>query len=662
MPDDIAGEVPVAVIKGANGKPLPFGRIRQSLLETLGQTYLPASYLTVEELSLSDFPLTSSGKISKTRLKKAVLDYLAKKPDTNGQITPNTDASVVKQLSRVVAEIIGQPEDSIPIDQPLNSLLDSINLQRLRDSIRKKMHKDVALEELMSGMNIASLANELKHLSSGQVERTTTVPTKDPPSIENMVHTHGDPSSVQRTKVAVEDFLSKHTLRWEDVEAVFPVPNISKLEYDSMEPTTFNVRCFYIAPISDPTKVLNAIDETLQSWPMFRSFAMVLDDLPLFVTVKQSEKLRQVSFTQIEEFDGIKDVMAYKHQQEEKNNVHLASGTPTARFFVGKMKDLPSSAIIVLANHLAFDALSMELFLEDLKKTLMGEENSEPRTPYKLYADMYYQQSTSRPAQDSIAFHVRRLQGIHLLKNAVWPPQSTIAPKGARPTDVHRIWGKTQLKHLSELREKQISTPTLMKVACALMASQFSAGSEVLFVNVQAGRQWPFLDGSVAKYLPNPITIGGMTMTMVMNRIRVDSQRELGELLRHIEDEQKLLTKHCQAPVPSILEQLPPEDRSTFQAARQHLLNWNPHIGALAPGGEPKKDWLQRLGMQMSPYRLIEWHCGTVGAESAVVLARADATRVDSATVQVWMDAFVDALEWVADVGNWSKRLGERLL
>ncbi len=143
------------------------------------------------------------------------------------------------------------------------------------------------------------------------------------------------------------------------------------------------------------------------------------------------------------------------------------------------------------------------------------------------------------------------------------------------------------LERLSELSTlRSVSAPVVFKAACALLNSHLSGQPDVLFINTEAGRQWPFMDETVAKHLPNPISIAGSTLTVVLNRSHIGPKEKVGLFLKSLESEQRLLTVYAHALIESILAQLNPSDAAAFKAAKRQLLNWGPHTLGSSAGGK----------------------------------------------------------------------------
>ncbi len=78
--------------------------------------------------------------------------------------------------------------------------------------------------------------------------------------------------------------------------------------------------------------------------------------------------------------------------------------------------------------------------------------------------------------------------------------------------------------------------------------------------------------GNRREHLPNPISIAGSTLTVVLNRIHIEPKENFAVFLKSLETEQRYLTAYAHAPIESILAQLNPSDAAAFKAAKRQLL------------------------------------------------------------------------------------------
>lgn len=659
-------------------------------MESLGPTCLPTAYMTLAELGLSSFPLTTSGKVRKTHLRQLLLEQLPGKAageqsaDLNG-VGVGTSSIVEIFLGNAVASLAGLSEQSIPRDQPLSTMLDSINILRLQAQIQRGMSKSIPVDRLLGDTTVSDLARQLNNVPSTHSPSVTSHRRHDPPTAKDMVHTHDDPRCAARTKAQAESLLSKHRLSWEDVEDVFPFPALSGASFDGMRPLGFSIRITFLTKSIGASLLLPALRSTLDKWSMFRSLAMRFDNIPLFIIVRACSAMLQASVFEAPEVYSAEDLDNLRFPNPEDGNVHPASGGPLARFAIAPIRTTGSAALLMLAHHSLFDAISLRAFFQDLEANIHSRPSTDLHTDYKLFASTYYLHSQSLTAQNSIAYHLSRLRGIAPLRETAWPVQRCVGAFIGDDTGYHipvtvrnplLLQQRTQIDNdggyagmvgirrtlpLHELPlllpgdgTHNISAPVFFKSALALLTSRLLHAPEILFAQSQAGRSWPFLDQDIASYLPNPLTIAGNTLGVVLNRIHVSPNATVGSFLTSLEEEQKDLTKHAHAPVAGIAAQLSPPDAAALMAGRRQLLNWNPVMGDSAAQEQGE---LQMVKVEGFTEVMLEWHCGIAGGEG-VVAVQWDGAQFGKATVGRWADGFMDALAWVTREENWGRRIG----
>ncbi|KAL9011226.1 MAG: hypothetical protein Q9173_003910 [Seirophora scorigena] len=698
IPDEIAGEVPLAVVQVPDQGQIPKAKILDLVMESLGPTCLPTAYITLTELGMVSFPLTTSGKVRKSELREAALEYLAGRTiqDRSGSVT-GTGAhplnSAEAGLKKIVAELTGLSGESISPDQRMSTMLDSINMLRLQAKIEQVTGHKVSIEVLLGEATINTLA---RYVDDGTpLADTPLAPVKrqrGPPTATDMVHTHDDKGRETRTRAQAELLLTKHGMSWEDVEHVFPIPERSSHYDDAMRPLSFSVRMTWLIwSTNNPAVLRAALETTLEKWSMFRSLAMRFDDTALFVIPRACEAVSQMSIFELQDVEDPEQMRGLWFPNVDDNNVHMSGGRILARFAITRVRSTGCTGLMMLAHHTLFDAISFRRFIQDLAANISGDHPArEAWTDYKLFADTFYQNRTSIPAQTSVAFHVNRLRGIGSLREVIWPPQRCIGAFIGDDTG-HRIpralqnpllldrsqidddAGYTGLAgirktvdlgdDLGKLRaEHGITTPVLFKLACAILNSRLSGSPDVCFAQSQSGRQWPFVDKSIARYLPNPITIAGSTLALIMNRIHVDADAPVGRLLTHLEEEQRLLSKHTHTFFSAISAQLNnAADVAALHAGGKQVLNWNPVMAertAAAKRESSAGSGVQLLRVQGFSDAMLYWHCGLVGSH-AVLVTTWDGAQFGKATVDPWTDMFLSALKWVAATANWNRKLGE---
>ena len=688
MPDDVAGEVPIAVIQLLGQGPAPLEEMQALIQTSLGPQNTPAAYLTLRDLKIDAFPTTNSGKVRKDKLKETVIEYLsaqASPPRAETQIDSPVVGDNERLLVQAFAELIGQPAASIPLDAPITTLADSINILRFQANIQRLTRRDITTEDVLGTASIRRLAERLDRLPlSDKRLPTMTTSREGPPTTADMVHAQGQASQALRTRLVIEPLLSKFGMSWPEVEDVFPIPDLSSRSFEATRTKAFTLRMSLVASSVSKAGLRTSLEATLQQWPMFRALAVRLDQQALFVVVRAGSKWSETVITEISDLESPQDLCSLILPSIDKNNVHPRSGSPLARFVIANIKSTGTAGLMMLAHHSPHDAISLQAFMQDFRHNLTGRHlTTEVRTSYKIFADMYYQYSDSLPSQMAVAFHVNRLRGISSLRDSCWPRQRCVGwhigddegytvPALADPAlstlrkqidndGGHKgLVGIQKLAHLRDLGElrsrHKITAPVLFKAACALLNSNLTSSGEVLFINTQAGRQWPFLDPLIAKYLPNPITIAGNTLARVLNRIQIHPHETVGSFLSRLEEEQQQLTKHAHAPTPLITSQLNSGDASAFLAGNRQLLNWNPSLTRVSDGRTEGMRVVQLIGYTEV---MLEWHCGMLETGEASVHAQWDGCQVGEAEVQGWADGFLKALLWVASVENWESKVEE---
>lgn len=686
IPDPIAGELPVAVVQPLRPGPLPLNEMQKLVQTAMGPQNAPVAYLALQDLGLQAFPTTTSGKVRKDQLKAIVTKHLSGQitEDNVGAQTAGTSLdSTERLLVQAIAQLTGQPAETVPLDNPLTSLTDSVTILRLQAHVRNRTGKNITAGDVLRAPSVRELAELLGKLPDLDHGNPSSATRESPPTTSEMVHTQGEHFQTLRTKLVTEPLLAKLGMSWSDVEDVFPIPDLSSRCFESTRPTAYSLRMSLVASSASRSRLRTALEATLQQWPTFRVIAVKLDQQALFVSVRAGSKWTEAAITEVTDLATPQDLCSLTLPDSEKNYVHPRNGGPLTRFAVANIKSTGTAGLMILANHSPHDAISLQAFTQDLSRNLAGDSVPETRTPYKMFADTYFQYSSSLPSQLAVAFHVTRLRGISSLRETCWPRQRCVGwhigddagytvPALADPTlptqrtqvdndgghaGLVGIQKYARLQHLSDLRAKHnIAAPVLFKAACALANSHLACSREVLFANTQAGRQWPFLDPAITTHLPNPVTVAGNTLSTVVNRVQIHPLETVGSFLARLEAEQHLLTTHAHAPTAAITSQLNPGDAAAFLAGRRQLLNWNPSLAEAGGAETGEISVVQVVGFTEV---VLEWHCGVLKGDVASVLVRWDGCQAGKMEVEGWGDQFIKALLWVAGRENWDSRIEE---
>ena len=81
----------------------------------------------------------------------------------------------------------------------------------------------------------------------------------------------------------------------------------------------------------------------------------------------------------------------------------------------------------------------------------------------------------------------------------------------------------------------------------------------------------------LARYLPNPLAVSGLTFAVLVNSISVDPTETVGSLLTRLESEKQKLTLYSHTLMLDMLAQLDSGDRQAVMEATRKLPNWQPN-------------------------------------------------------------------------------------
>lgn len=223
-PDEIAGEVPVCVIKG---KITPEIRelVQSEIVHHMGTLYVPEDVISTEDLGLEDYPRTTSGKIQKNKITALVKQYVAQAAKAEG-LANGHDENLTEEIRTIWAKAVGLDPSRIRLDAPIGEFADSITVMRVRDRIKRTTGKALALADMTGAGTIEQQISILQSMGASQANGNQGVQKRPrrqgPPGMEDMAHLTENPEVFEPTKELVIKTLSGYGLDWEDVEDVIP--------------------------------------------------------------------------------------------------------------------------------------------------------------------------------------------------------------------------------------------------------------------------------------------------------------------------------------------------------------------------------------------------------------------------------------------------------
>ena len=140
IPDEIAGEIPVAVVKSKDGVDLK--RVREILVMELGPAWVPEEFIEMEMLAIQDFPRTSTGKVLKIKLREIALEKRKEEEEVV------SDDNILALLTRLWTKLLGVGEGIIQPHTSVNDWADSLVLARFSAVLHREAGPLLTLQEL----------------------------------------------------------------------------------------------------------------------------------------------------------------------------------------------------------------------------------------------------------------------------------------------------------------------------------------------------------------------------------------------------------------------------------------------------------------------------------------------------------------------------------
>jgi hypothetical protein len=593
-----------------------------SLVDHLGPSHYLAAIVTLEELGIEKYPVTSAGKVRKNILRELVCEYFGVTNDKEDKevvlLTPPSpkdldfNSADVEPLSLEDAEIAETTQQLVDIwstlvvnapgkDDAIFDFADSITLLRYTDKIWRTLGKKLYLQDFLTHDTIELQAKLLQTreatpkeaagagtitLSANELSRT-----KDgPPGVADIAHVNGDPQRFIETRHATSTILAQLNLSWEkDVEDVLPIKDSLYGMADGPRPQSYRHRMAFSIANKTPEAIRKALEKGLDSRPLFRTFLVKMPDrTPIHVVVRPSKTLYDVLITEKHGRSG-----------EEIQSLILSdsgasfSRTQMVQAIVAHSSTSPvTSTLIITYNHSVFDAMSMIPWIRDLDLLMSDPETKLlASTPFKLFADMQHSHAESMPATLDVQYFVNRFSGISKQTKAFWPPQKapgwmiasdadsadhasrTLARDGRKAIRYPRVVTKNKVSHIAALKEKGIQPVIVVKTAIALFNVMQTRQEYAFFNNLDAGRSWPFMPSWIP--LPPAMSIDGPTMEWTGNRIQISPTETVGTLLERMVTDQEELSAHAHAPLFRVLDGLGNEGPFVMDAFVRQAFNWD---------------------------------------------------------------------------------------
>ena len=669
VPDEIAGEVPVAVIKMDKGSIVPKSVIYNRILKELGVIFTPEKVMDLKELGVEDWPTTATGKVRKVEVRLMVAEHLRGEARSSSRMTARESTEAA--LTRIWARFSGVPEEQIFSTTSLEGMVDSVTVMRFRSQVKKELGKTFSLEELNKNPTIAKQTAILDRQQGSlfRGDEASLQPVREgPPQVSDIMHTRGKQDVLDEIRRDTEKQLQFMGLSWdEDIEEVLPM-------YDyvvAWRVTTGSMafRIVFKCPNTTTTQLRSAMETVLPRHGMLRTILVYSVSAGFsWVMIHSSKQWFDLSIKDGGNLKNTEDLLTVDMRSPELNN-----SKPLPLFYIKLyfIEATQSAGFVVYGDHSTYDAHSvLSLFVEDLRNVLENKTAALTSRPqYSLFANAYYNYRTSVPAQLQIDYHTSRFAGLSNRPPAFWPPetfQSINAPP-ERSADQLLLEGNMTpglagiTRHISiDMRNNQylkvhkIPHSVAIKAAISIYNTQQTGHPYAFFSNLQMCRSYPFLPEQIASRLPDIMDMPGATLEGSFEEVHLPSSEPLSAFLPRLHVQQNELTAHAQYPSLRMLEVVDPADREFMtQASRRQAINYNP---VMKQDEDAKVQNLQFAGSANLSFL---WWCGMVDAETVQmrvtwcdeVFGKEDAEKA--------IEGFERNLKWIVDGENWDRRVGD---
>ncbi|KAK6071130.1 AMP-binding enzyme [Seiridium cupressi] len=659
-PDDIAGQVPVVIVLGDVDRKVKQG-ILGLVLAKMGSSYLPDDVVSVEDLGLREYPLTTSGKIQRKELESLV----RRRRQTRALDTQTRDvATVVRQ---VWAKSIGLAPSDLDEEAPIASFGDSITVMRVRAEIRRTLGTAPSIVDILNSESVAALVKlvEAQNPAAGDVD--TTPKREGPPQAEDMVHLalDTDGSELERTKAVVSGTIGNHGFSWDDVEDITPGYDFSSIQRHEEEYETWKFLYGYVIKDTDKATLRRALESTLSHHRVLASF--LVDDPALLggrdilhVLMQQSQRYLDL----IIQDDGEMETVDKFHTLLLKTQFASSPG-PMAQFFLYTISSTGETALLAAINHTVMDGFSVDLFLEDLDQALSNPRARPRRVDYKAWADNHYSLRSSLPAQASVAFHAARLVDVAAHHAAaLYPPISRARARDARACDrahkplqanYHTEW--IPLSPFEVIRQRHgIQPSVVVKAAIALFNARKTGHTHALFSSLESNRS------RFSSFLPTGVVVAqegadvaGPTYMPVIDVVSIPRNEPVSSFVRRLADDGALLTRHAAAPWYALREAIAPEAGPLIpEIVAAQVFNW---LGPIGGGGAFEK--IELVDAMVRPKIGVRVMAGESREKGEIFLwVDGDGFGTLNEFKSITHEA-TQIVRWLVDEGNWDKEVGE---
>ncbi|KAF3490794.1 uncharacterized protein GIQ15_00311 [Arthroderma uncinatum] len=653
-PDDIVGEVPVAVIEAYHEQDRTFFQGLQAVVvQAMGRSFAPKLVLHLQDdLGCEKYPTTTSGKIKKNVVKEWVTAYLggsttqALSPiEATSISTAKVDKDITERLTACWSSVSGLDPQDIKPDMPIRTFTDSTMLIQFLQ-LSKKMEWKFTPKELLTANTISKQA---QLLSRRQSSRPTLPVALD---------------GLNKTMAAnIKPVATQLGLDADDIEEFVPMTDLFQMiAVDRPFPGVWDLRIdFLVRRDLSPDNVASILETWLRRHELLRSVVVAVEnERPVYAVMQPNESWLKQQIIFGPEVDDLQEVTKY-----QMDDFVDSSHGPLCKMTILPLRHTARCGMIIHIHHVLFDGMVMGRWIRDLNHLFDGK----PQLNWYPYCEFMARYEAYRGTIDAVAsieYFVNKFSGISAAKDAIWDvhrifrsldkdytptdkPGANITPARANPATLPNRF--IRLPELAQMRSQfGISAPIIALAACALINFRYTGAREAIFTNLQSGRSWPSDDGSVDIDI---LEIAGPTLQNLPVRIAVSSEDTALDLLSAVRREQDEMMLHEHVPIKRVHELVSLGPNGTEDSAilwkllTNNLFNWL--LETYRPGSDDALELLCNTSLSRSDWVWLPslsdgdvMHCGIHHADADL--------PVDKANLIV--EEFLCATAWLAEPAN----------
>ncbi|UKZ76168.1 hypothetical protein TrVFT333_003864 [Trichoderma virens FT-333] len=695
VPDDIAGQVPVAIVKITSE--VSKGKVMDKA-KLLGPQYALDAVYTLEELGIECVPVTSIGKPKKAILADIVTKQRLANQTKTLKMKKKDEVSLLEtQLREIWDQLVGvRPSKT----DDIFSLADSITLLRYCDAVLRVLGRQLYLQDLSKNATIEKQAKllvsrdaptatetEIEKRSIAEIyqpeDGCISLPKRGQDYSPNQNPLFGDRGKYDLLAAAQEQ-IKRFGLDGSDVEDVIPIRGSMYRTIVGQRPQSYRIRLAFRIRDATISQIYNGLFRWIASRPLLRTVLLGTQGLLYHTVVRHSQHLFQKLVSEVEVRTEKEAKEVYEDSSEDTHSLMFMFSA-----IIIKIKETGQYLLRITYSHSIADALTLLPWHRDLDRLIHNSSIIIPaQTPYRLFADLLTEYQDSLPAQRAVSFHVQRLRGISRYKSALWPKQ--LSPgmmigndrssfyAAEREAVRDQIWkGEWQAKadefqfprrsrivrlpNMAKMRNLYNLEPVLFtKCALTLFNVLQTKSSVALFTSWESARSWPFVPEWIANSLPPAMSIDGPTVEWILNMFEIKREETLIDLIQRMVLEQEQIRRHEHAPWEKVVQELREEGSVAIDASFRQSFVWDVSMGVAASRGfRSDFETLEPVARYDWPDCGLFWNAFMVNGDNLFFIASWDTAQLNAEQVDGYCDGLADVMRRLANEENWGRKIGD---